>query len=245
VPTFLAAHAATGVRVRSRGYLRLLTDEMLPGSRGASSGFCDVFCEEGVFSVAESDASSSAHANWASGKSPRREFTPLGEAELAVRVGRRLPTTCCGDGRRDCGLAASDTIATLLPGTAFFLGMPFAPARTLIDRGAPLPSPPTATQEPVRPKTSPSSRHGLYADAHAAGRGCRRDDAQRGGGWDAPTASVQSEPGKQADLIVCHVPDYRHLFYHFGVNHVCHVIGAGEWPAGLSQPLARICPPAG
>jgi imidazolonepropionase len=53
------------------------------------------------------------------------------------------------------------------------------------------------------------------------------------------------EPGKQADLIVCDVPNHRRLFYHFGVNHVCLVIKRGEvaHPAGVAAGGGERLPP--
>src|SRR5205085_5639383 len=100
--------------------------------------FCDVFCETGVFSVEESEqllrAASAAELRL---KVHADELTTLGGAELAARLGavsadHLLRVTEAGID----ALAESGTVATLLPGTAFFLGVPYAPARRLIERGA-------------------------------------------------------------------------------------------------------------
>src|SRR5205823_11890448 len=67
------------------------------------------------------------------------ELSPLGGAELAARLGAvSADHLLCISERGIDALARSDTVATLLPGTAFFLGVPYAPARRLIDRGVPV-----------------------------------------------------------------------------------------------------------
>src|SRR5262249_2854199 len=138
VPTFLGAHAVPPeFRSDREGYLRLLTGAMLPEvARSGLAEFCDVFCETGVFDLEESrriltkaldlGLKLKLHAD---------ELTPLGGAELAARLGATSADhlLCITDAGIDA-LAASGTVATLLPGTAFFLGLPYAPARRLIER---------------------------------------------------------------------------------------------------------------
>src|SRR5207244_1852386 len=100
--------------------------------------FCDVFCETGVFSVEESRRILARARDLGFRlKLHADELTPLGGAELAARLGATSADhlLCITDAGIDA-LAASGTVATLLPGTAFFLGMPYAPARRLIDGGA-------------------------------------------------------------------------------------------------------------
>src|SRR5262245_34001047 len=140
VPTFLGAHAVPAeFRDHRPDYIRLLLDDMLPEvARGRLAEFCDAFCEAGVFSIEESDRIlRRARDLGLRLKLHADELTPLGGAELAVRLGavsadHLLRVTEAGID----ALASSDTVATLLPGTAFFLGVPYAPARTLIERGA-------------------------------------------------------------------------------------------------------------
>ena len=140
VPTFLGAHAVPPeFRDDRDGYVRLLCDEMLPevAQRGLAE-FCDVFCETGVFSAAESERIlTRARSLGLRLKLHADELAPLGGAELAARLGAASADhlLCVTDAGIEA-LAASDVVATLLPGTAFFLGVDFAPARRLIDRGA-------------------------------------------------------------------------------------------------------------
>jgi len=93
---------------------------------------------------------------------------------------------------------------------------------------------PVALASDCNPGTCPSEkpaahrRHGLYANEDAARRGYHGPHPQRRRGRRAADRIGSIEPGKQADLIICNIPDYRHLFYHFGVNHVWRVIKRGR-----------------
>ena len=131
------AHAVPAeYRSDREGYLHLLCEMMLPEvARSGLAEFCDVFCETGVFDCAESQRIlSRARDLGLRLKLHADELTPLGGAELAVQLGAvsadHLLCVTQGGVER---LAHSDTVATLLPGTAFFLGLDYAPARRLID----------------------------------------------------------------------------------------------------------------
>src|SRR5207249_1236478 len=117
---------------------RLVLNDMLPeiACRRLAS-FCDVFCETGVFSLEETEQIlRKAQSLGFQLKLHADELTPLGGAELAGRLGATSADhlLCVTDAGIDA-LAASGTVATLLPGTAFFLGLSYAPARRLIARG--------------------------------------------------------------------------------------------------------------
>jgi imidazolonepropionase len=143
VPTFLGAHEVpVEHRAARETYLGLLLNEMLPEvARRGLAVFCDVFCERGVFTVEESRRI--LEAGRAHGLHPRVHADELcwtGGAELAAEVGARsadhLVFVSDAGGR---ALAASACSATLLPSAAFYLRLPrFAPARALIDAGAPV-----------------------------------------------------------------------------------------------------------
>src|SRR5438445_4138922 len=111
---------------------------MLPEvSRRRLAEFCDVFCEKDVFSLAESERIlTEARELGLQPKLHADELSPLGGAELAGRL-RAVSADhllCITEAGIEA-LAASGTVATLLPGTAFFLGLPYAPARRLLERG--------------------------------------------------------------------------------------------------------------
>jgi imidazolonepropionase len=233
VPTFLGAHAVPlEFRADRAGYVRLLTDEMLPEvARRGLAEFCDVFCETGVFSIAESERilrkaldlglELKVHAD---------ELTPLGGAELAARLGAASADhlLCVTDAGIDA-LAASGTVATLLPGTAFFLGIPYAPARRLIERGLAV-----ALASDCNPGTCPTENLPLVGTMACTQMRMLPGEVITALTLNAAAALRRSDrlgalsPGRQADLVICDVPDYRQVFYHFGVSHAWRVVKRGR-----------------
>jgi imidazolonepropionase len=233
VPTFLGAHAVPPEFRHDRGrYVRLLLDEMLPEiARSRLAEFCDVFCETGVFSIEESARLlQRARDLGLSLKLHADELTPLGGAELAARLGAVSADhlLCISDAGIDA-LAGSGTLATLLPGTAFFLGVRYAPARRLIERGVAV-----ALASDCNPGTCPTENLPLVGAMACTQMKMLPAEVVNALTLNAAAALGRSdrlgsiEPGKQADLILCAVPDYRHLFYHFGAEHVKRVIKRGR-----------------
>ena len=140
--SFLAAHAYPAeYKQDHEGYLKLIIDEILPKvvDEGLAD-YMDVFCEEGFFSVAETERL--LEAGWKYGLKPKIHANQLhysggvqvGVNHLAVSVDH---LECVGD-EEIAALKGSNTIPTLLPGAAFFLGMHYQPARKLIDAGLPV-----------------------------------------------------------------------------------------------------------
>lgn len=238
VPTFLGAHTVPSEYRHDRaGYLRLVREVMLHEvAKQGLAEFCDVFCESGVFSVAESEELLQAARKLGySLKLHADELTMLGGAELAGRVGAASADhlLCISDAGIDA-LAASSTVATLLPGTALFLGLNYAPARKLIERGVAV-----ALASDCNPGTCPTENLPLVGTLACTQMGMLPGEALVALTLHAAAALGRAdrlgslEAGKQADLIVCDVPDYRQLFYHFGVSHVRHVVKRGKlvWSA--------------
>src|SRR5262249_23659521 len=126
-------------------------------------------------------------------------------------------------------LAAAGTVATLLPGTAFFLGAAYAPARRLIERGLPI-----ALASDCNPGTCPTENPPLVGTMACTQMTMLPAEVVVALTLNAAAAVGRSdrlgslEAGKQADLVVYSVPDYRQLFYHFGVSHVQHVVKRGR-----------------
>ena len=142
-PTFMGAHEIpVEYRDRRRAYIELLVDEMIPAvAADQLAEWCDVFCEDGVFTPDESIEV--LRAGCAAGLKPRIHADELGlsggsrvAAELRCRSADHLIFV---DEAGADGLAAAGTVATLLPIAAFYLKLGrFAPARMLIDRGVPV-----------------------------------------------------------------------------------------------------------
>jgi imidazolonepropionase len=233
VPTFLGAHAVPPEYQNDRaGYLRLVREEMLPEvARAKLAEFCDIFCETGVFSIEESDALlRAARSAGLLLKVHADELTQLGGAELAARLGAvSADHLLCVSDRGIDQLAASGTVATLLPGTALFLGKPCAPARKMIERGVTI-----ALASDCNPGTCPTENLPLVGTLACTQMGMLPGEVLAALTLNAAAALRRSdrigslEPGKQADIIICDVPDHRQLLYHFGVSHVSTVIKRGR-----------------
>ena len=143
VPTFMGAHEIPKeYRSRREDYVSLVIRDMLP--RVADEGlaeWCDVFCEQGVFTPEESAAVLIAGREL--GLLPRihaDEFAASGGSLVAAEVGARSADHLLFvDERGVTALGRADVCATLLPIAAFYLRAGrYAPARTLIDRGVPV-----------------------------------------------------------------------------------------------------------
>ena len=137
VSTFLGAHAV-GRGYGHDEYVDLIINEMLPeAGRERLADYVDVFCDEGFFTPEDTDRILNAAARW--GMRPKihvDELAATGGLPVAVRHGalsvdhlENMPETEF-DILRDSG-----TMPTVLPGTSFFLNMPYAPARKMIDAG--------------------------------------------------------------------------------------------------------------
>ena len=144
VSTFLGAHVIPGeFRARPSGvqdYIALLIDKLIPEIASQKlAEFCDVFCERGAFTLAQSKQI--LEAGKRHGLSPRihaEQLSRTGATQLAVKLGAASCDHLEKINRADIRvLAKSETTATLLPGCDFHLGLKqYAPARELIDAGA-------------------------------------------------------------------------------------------------------------
>lgn len=140
--SFLGAHAVpTEYKNRREDYITLIINEMLPQVAGEGlADYCDVFCDKGFFTPAETDLI--LKAGWKWGLKPKIHANELGltggvqvgVANQAISVDH-LEYTSAAEIEV---LKNSDTLPTLLPGCAFFLGIPFAPAREMMDAGLPV-----------------------------------------------------------------------------------------------------------
>ncbi len=229
VSTFLGAHVVPqeyrGKPDGAERYLSLLIEKLLPEVVvGDLAEYCDVFCERGAFTVGQSKKlllKAKEH-----GLGPRlhaEQLSRTGATKLAVE----LQAASCDhleqvNGADIRALAKSKTVATLLPGCDFHLGLKqYAPARKLIEAGAIV-----ALATDYNPGTSPTMSMPMIlslactqlrmtpAEAIAAAT----INAAYGLGREKTIGSL--EPGKQADLAVWEVEDYREIPYYFGMD-VC------------------------
>ena len=237
VSTFLGAHVVPEeYRGKSRGtqkYLELLITQLIPDvAENGLAEYCDVFCERGAFSLRESRGV--LEAGKSRGLKPRVHAEQLSNTG-ATRMGIQLGAASCdhleylkpADVR---ALGRSNTVATLLPGCDFHLGLErYAPARELIDAGAIV-----ALATDFNPGTSPTLSMPMIlslacsqlrmtpAEAVAAATLNAAYSLGRAG----KIGSIES--GKQADLAVFEVADYREIPYYFGVNTCWMTMKRGE-----------------
>ena len=248
VPTFLGAHAVPEeYRGRAGEYVDLVIEEMLPRvAKNASSlvppnsslithpslPFCDVFCDEGAFTLEQSRRVLEAARVLGFGlKIHADEFKPLGGTRMAVELGVTSADhlVCTPDDEIEL-LARSDTIAVALPGTPFGLGRhEYTPARRIIDSGGALAlatdlNPGTCWCESMQFIIALACRFMRMTPAEAVV--AATINAAHAVGLGHRVGSL--EVGKKADILVLDVPDYRHLSYRFGVNLVDKVIKSGE-----------------
>lgn len=153
---FLAAHAFPREFADDHdGYVSLIVGEMLPEvAKEGLADFVDVFCDEGFFTVLQTERILAAAAKY--GMRPKihaNELARSGGIQLGVKYGALSVDHLEHTGDEEiAALKGSGTVATVLPGAAFFLGMPYAPARRMVDCGLPV-----AVASDYNPGSSPSA----------------------------------------------------------------------------------------
>ena len=142
VATFMGAHAIPpAYRERADEFIDLVIEEMLPAvHRQGIAGQCDIFCEEGVFSIAQGRRLLEAARKMGMRvKLHADEVHDLGGAGLAAEIGAVSADHLLAASKSNMeAMAAAGVVATLLPATAYSLRKPYADARTMIGKGLPV-----------------------------------------------------------------------------------------------------------
>jgi len=237
VSTFLGAHVVPEEFRKKAGgakqYIQLLEENLLPEvAERKLAEFCDVFCERGAFTLEESKRVLQAGRQW--GLAPRMHAEQLSRSG-ATRLAILLRAASCdhlenvnkGDIR---ALGKSETVATVLPGCDFHLGLKkYAPARALIDAGAIV-----ALATDYNPGTSPTVSMPMILSLACTQLRMTPAEAITAATINAAYALGREkrigslEVGKQADLAVFEVADYREIPYYFGVNHCWMTVKRGR-----------------
>jgi imidazolonepropionase len=239
--TFLGAHAiAPEFKDDPQGYTDLVCETMLPilcqwwevHAPRRSLPFVDVFCEDKAFDLKQSEQIlKRAKGLGFPLKIHADEFDNLGGASLAVELGAASADHLVKTSEADiAALGKSDTVAVALPCTPFGLAeKEYTPAKKLIEADAILAlatdcNPGTSWNESMQMAIALSCRYMGLTPAQAiaaatinAAHAIRRSDT---------IGSI--EVGKQADMLILSVPDYRHLGYRYGTNLVKQVIKSGQ-----------------
>jgi imidazolonepropionase len=230
VPTFMGAHAVPG-GMGAEAYTDRVIDDQLPAvaDQGIAE-FCDVFCEEDVFSVAQSRRV--LDAGMEHGLTPKvhaEEFVRLGGAQLAAEVGAASADHLLHANDDDrAALAEAGVTPVLLPGTAFSLGADYADARAFLDDGGSI-----AVATDFNPNCHSQSMgfaialacvgmemtpaEALIAGTHGGARALDRANE---------TGTLRE--GMPADAAIVDAPSHIHVPYNFGVNTVETVLKGGE-----------------
>lgn len=227
VPTFLGAHAVPPeYGGDGDAYVDFMIDNVLEKAKGLSEN-CDVFCEKGVFSIEQSRRLlNAAREHGYALKLHADEIVNTGGAELAAELGALSADHLLHIS--DAGieaLAKSDTIATILPVTAFALREPYAPARKMIDAGCAV-----ALASDFNPGSCFSfSIPLIFALACIHMRMSVEETITaltlNGAAALGKADEIGSiEPGKIGDLVILDTDNIDMLPYHTGINQVYSVI---------------------
>ena len=234
VSTFMAAHAIPpAYKDKTNEFIDLIINEMMPEVEKRNlAKFCDVFCEEGVFTVEESRRI--LEAGMEHGLLPKihaDEIKPLGGAELAAEIG------CIS---ADHLVAASDegikmmadkkVVANLLPATSFNLQSgKYARAKKMIEEGVPV-----AISTDYNPGSCPTENMQLVMSFASIIMKLTPEEVITGATING-AASLKLEEkigsievGKKADIVIFDAPNLEYIIYHFGINHTDKVIKNGK-----------------
>jgi len=224
ISTLLGAHVVPKeFQGCSQNYVDTVCLEMIPqAARRKLAQFVDVFCDKGAFTPEESEQVFSAARQ--NGLDVRAHMGQLSETALAPFLRFEPASFDHMDHVSDddvAQLAKRDTVATLVPGANYFLGLKTYPdARRLIDAGVPV-----ALATDYNPGTSPTISMPMamsLACTHMKMTPAETLTAATiNGAWALRVADRKGtiEPGKDADLAVFDMEDYREIPYWFGANH--------------------------
>jgi imidazolonepropionase len=228
--TFLGAHTyPLEYRDNHAEYIRLIREEMLPViAREKLADYIDVFCEDGFFSPAETE--DICRAGMAAGLKPKihaNQINLSGGTQVGVKLGAvsvdHLETM---DASAISALSGSGTIGTLLPTAAFFLRMPFQPARQLIDAGAAI-----ALASDYNPGSSPSGNMNLVVSMACIQMKMLPEEAVNAATLNGAHAMELGDSlgsitaGKKANLVLTRpIPSLAYLPYAFGTSQIRGII---------------------
>ncbi|HEV7797551.1 MAG TPA: imidazolonepropionase [Pyrinomonadaceae bacterium] len=244
VPTFLGAHdVPPEYKARREQYVSLLVDEMLPRIAAEKlAEYCDIFCEEKVFTADESKKILSAARGHGLGLRIHADQLSLSDgailaAELETVTADHLEHT---DAEGIAALRSAGVQPVLLPGSVYALGSNRYPAaREMIDAGL---APVLATD--FNPGSSPTPAMSMILSLASTHMKMTPAESITAATINAAYTLARGdqigslEPGKLADFVVHDCEDYRELAYFFGIEHpwkvfaggraVCELIGPGQ-----------------
>ena len=233
VSTFLGAHAyPPEFKNDHEGYINLINNEMLPEIKARNlAEFADVFCEEGYFSLKETEKLMLRAKELGFGlKLHADEFHSLGGTELAAEMGAASVDhleAISDEGIRK--LAENGVVAGVLPITSVFSRLPFAPARKMLENGVTV-----ALATDMNPGSCMCGFLPLAASLGATQLRLSVEDSLKGitinGAKSLRREKTKGsiETGKDADLVIMDSPSVSYPIYHFAHNHCEKVFVKGK-----------------
>ncbi|HYF03566.1 MAG TPA: imidazolonepropionase [Patescibacteria group bacterium] len=233
VTTFLGAHdIPPEFRENREQYIDLVCNEMIPAvAEEGLAEYCDAFTDTGYFTLEETERIfTTALKHGLKLRIHADELSNVEAAALGAKLGAKSADHLLFIS--DSGIEAlksSGTVATLLPGTAYTLKLPYAPARKIIDAGVK-----TALATDCNPGSCFCENMQLILSLACTNMKMSVEEAITAAtlnGAEALGLSQQTgslEVAKSADIIMLDTPDYANLVYHFGTNHVENVWIGGQ-----------------
>jgi imidazolonepropionase len=241
VPTFMGAHEFPEEfrdqgTIDREGYVKLICEEMIPKVAEVKlAEFCDVFCDQGVFTPDEAIKILETASNY--GMYPKihaDELASVGAAEVAGKVHAVSAEHLLYPSQTGLELMKqAGTIAVLLPGTSLTIKKNYAPARKMIEMGIPV-----ALATDVNPGSCTIENMPFIIGLACLYLGMTPAEAICAATYNAACAVKRGdkigsiEEGKQADLLIMDIPNYRYIPYHYAVNYVKTVVKKGRIVVG-------------
>ena len=233
VPTLLAAHVVPPeFKGREEEYVKKVCDEIIPlAAKRKLALYVDVFCERGAFTLEQSERIlAAARRHGLETRAHVCQFTPSRLGALLAHQPASLDHMDCLHDEDVPLLAKGDTVAVLLPGANYFLGhKEFPDARKLIDAGVPM-----ALATDYNPGSSPTPSMAFVMSLACTHMKMTPAEAIAASTINAACAvRMQAhkgsiETGKDADLAVFDVADYREIAYWFAWDRCAEMVVAGQ-----------------
>ena len=239
IPTFLGAHMVPDeYQQRREDYIRLLCDVLIPNvSDQKLAQFCDVFVEEGAFSIAEARKILGTARQAGLGLKVHADQLSNGggallAAELAAVSAEHLEYA---DEKGIRALALAGTVAVSLPLASLYLREPYLPARQMLEAGVRV-----AVATDFNPGSAPSYHLPLAMTLACVNQQMTPQEVLMGSTTVAARAVAAQQhigsllPGYAADIAVIDAPSVNHWLYHFRANACCGVVKSGQWQRQFS-----------
>ena len=223
--TFMGAHDFPPEYKNDRQkYIDLLVNEMIPAvAEEKLADYCDAFIDKGYFTNDEARVIFEAAMKYGMKiRTHSDELADVGAAGFSADIGAvSADHLLFASDESIAKMAERGTVATLLPATSYFIRLPYAPARKIIDAGCI-----TALATDCNPGSSFTENMQLVLSLAVINMGLTAEEALTAATINSAKAMDLSDItgslaiGKQADFLIADVASYTDLFYHFGVNHI-------------------------